>query len=81
MQILDFTDFARRRSVPLDTMAQAAAAPLAPNTDRWAALHTDSPRVDDSKTANIVAFDAADIGFFDDLQLRFAYPTLHLRHS
>lgn len=73
MQILNFTDYARFRSTPAHAVAEVAAS-LAPNTDRWAALHTES------HTAEVVSMTSGEVEFFDDLQLRFAYPTLHLRH-
>ena len=44
----------------------------APVTDRWAALHTAAP-------ATMAAAPAAD--YWGDLQLRMAYPTLHMRHG
>lgn len=69
MEIVDFAQFARRRSVQAAVIAPENAAELRPQTDRWAALHTEV--VEQIEPAN---------DFWGDLQLRVAYPTLHFRH-
>ena len=70
MQIVSFSDFARRRSAPGQTIA-GDAGPALPVTDRWAQLHTEAaPRLD----AEIVELNA-DADFWSDLQFRIAYPT------
>lgn len=69
MEIVDFAQFARRRSVQAATVAPENVAELLPQTDRWAALHTD-----------VVVQPEPDADFWSDLQLRVAYPTLHFRH-
>ena len=70
MQIVSFSDFARRRSAPGQTIP-GDAGPALPVTDRWAQLHTETaPRLD----AEIVELNA-DADFWSDLQFRLAYPT------
>jgi hypothetical protein len=75
VQILDFAEFARRRSVPAKPPAEQSAY-VAVNTDRWAALHM--PAAEPALLAVRQPDQPAD--FWADLQLRMAYPTHHLRH-
>ncbi|MFO1117914.1 MAG: hypothetical protein U1E28_19710 [Beijerinckiaceae bacterium] len=77
MQIVPFSEFARRRGAPGRPEAAAAASPVLPAADRWAALH--SEQHSDSLDAEIIEFDQAGENFWDDLQFRIAYPTHRLR--
>ena len=76
MQIVEFSEFARRRmaqgqAIPADT------GPALPVTDRWAQLH--SPAVAEKAEAVVVDFAADEVDFWSDLQFRIAYPTHRLR--
>ena len=73
MQVLNFTDFARRKAAPAtaEQIIQHSATVPAVAIDRWADLHAETavaPATEDERD------------FFADLQLRVAYPTYALRH-
>lgn len=73
MQVLNFTDFARRKAAPAtaEAIIQHSATVPAVSIDRWADLHAEvavTPVMEDERD------------FFADLQLRVAYPTYALRH-
>ena len=73
MQVLNFTDFARRKAAPAtaEAIIQHSATVPAVAIDRWANLHTEAavtPAAEDERD------------FFADLQLRVAYPTYAFRH-
>ena len=74
MQIVEFSEFSRRR------LAQGQAIPAdaghaLPVTDRWAQLHTEATA---RESAEVVEF-GMDADFWTDLQFRIAYPTHRLR--
>lgn len=74
MELLNFAEYARRRSARLSSAGLAAATisaedAAAPVTDRWAMLHTQG------EEPVVTTPD-----FWADLQLRVAYPTLYMRH-
>lgn len=76
MQIVEFSEFSRRRlaqgqAIPAD------AGPALPITDRWAQLHCESVE-EPRQTADVVEFEA-DADFWSDLQFRIAYPTHRMR--
>ena len=71
MQIIEFSEFARRRSA----RDAAEAPPAPPVTDRWAMLHSAEP---ERQTHVDVAGDEED--FWSDLHFRLAYPTHRMRH-
>ena len=71
MTVLNFSNYARR----MPAQGAAAVPPTAaPVTDRWAVLHTAAPA-----TAIVATLPIMD--YWGDLQLRMAYPTLHMRHG
>jgi hypothetical protein len=73
MQIIEFSDFARRRmarGAALDI--PAIARPALPAGDRWAALHAEEPDTLDEAIEN-------DEDFWSDLNFRLAYPTHRMR--
>ncbi len=77
MQIVEFSEFSRRRmaqgqSIPAD------AGPALPVADRWAQLHTEQ----DESVHEIVEFVSprdVEADFWTDLQFRLAYPTHRMR--
>ena len=71
MTVLNFSNYARRTPTQGATSVPQNTAPV---TDRWAALHTAAPA-----TASIATLPVTD--YWGDLQLRMAYPTLHMRHG
>ena len=74
MQVLNFTDFARRKAAPAtaEAIIQHSATMPAVAIDRWADLHAEAPVA--------AAPETEERDFFADLQLRVAYPTYALRH-
>lgn len=72
MQVLNFADFARRKTdaSKADVLIQTNA--VAPVVDRWAMLHAEPSQPSEAA--------AEDRDFFADLELRMAYPTHALRH-
>ena len=75
MQIIAFSDFARRRAAASRAAAEQAVLPVG---DRWAALHTAGSDVFDSPETH-AAPAAAEDDFWGDLNFRLAYPTHRLR--
>ncbi len=73
MTVLNFADFARRGPSAIPTAPQRTDYVAPPVTDRWATLHTATA------PAMMAPTPAAD--YWSDLQLRMAYPTLHMRHG
>lgn len=72
MQIVPFSEFARRRGAQGQPSVPADAGPTLAVADRWASLHAPaSDPVDES------GVDDAD--FWSDLQFRIAYPTHRMR--
>lgn len=79
MQIVQFSEFARRRSALGQPSVPADAGRALPVTDRWAQLHSESP-APQSALAEVVEINPdADADFWSDLQFRIAYPTHRLR--
>lgn len=79
MQIVQFSEFARRRTAPGQPPIPADAGPALPVADRWAQLHSESP-APQSALAEVVEMNPdADADFWSDLQFRIAYPTHRLR--
>ena len=78
MQIIEFSDFARRRQ---DRGHNAAAnvAPALPVTDRWAQLHSAEPERYEAEVHTLPGVQE-DADFWSDLHFRLAYPTHRMRH-
>ncbi len=72
MQIVSFSEFARRRGALGRPDIPADAGPALPVTDRWAALHAAGPDHDHETVE-------AEADFWSDLQFRIAYPTHRMR--
>jgi hypothetical protein len=68
MEILDFSQFARRKAAASAARVSDGEAMRAVNTDPWAMRHTESHEPDAPK-----------VEFWSDLQFRLAYPTHRLR--
>ncbi|HMN71328.1 MAG TPA: hypothetical protein PKA55_05610 [Rhodoblastus sp.] len=79
MQIVSFSEFARRRGALGRPDIPADAGPALPVTDRWAALH--APASAEAVAAEVLDFEAAEAeaDFWSDLQFRIAYPTHRMR--
>lgn len=77
MQIVEFSEFSRRRQAQGQAIP-ADAGPALPVTDRWAQLHTEA--AEQRAPAEIVDL-RADADFWSDLQFRIAYPTHRLRRQ
>ncbi len=77
MQVLSFSDFARRRGAMgrADSPVEARSAP--PVVDRWAMLHSPSALPESDPFTDRAAVEA---DFWSDLQFRIAYPTHRMRH-
>ena len=73
MQIVSFSEFARRRAALGQPAVPAVAGPALAEADRWAALHA-ADRHDAPESIDVEA------DFWSDLQFRLAYPTHRMRH-
>jgi hypothetical protein len=69
MQIVEFSEFARRRAACGQPNIPADVGPI---VDPWAALHAPEPIHD-------IKLETADASFWGDLQFRIAYPTHRMR--
>ena len=70
MEVVDFAQFARNRSVQAASVTPESVATPYPQTDRWADLHTQTD------ASSEVSED-----FWSKLQLRMAYPSLYTRQN
>ncbi|WGJ13856.1 hypothetical protein QEV83_14420 [Methylocapsa sp. D3K7] len=76
MQLIDFSQFAKRRTADRQRAHDSVTVTQADEGDRWAQLHTANPEWEIRQTT--LPGDA-ETDFWGDLQFRLAYPTHRLR--
>jgi len=72
MQLVPFSEFARRRGALVQAGVPGDAGPALAAADRWASLHS----ADSTNDHELVEIEA---DFWSDLQFRIAYPTHRMR--